>query len=45
MLSGYAKVSPAVPVGFLSVTLADTQDASASIEGFMWERAQVQALL
>ena len=31
--------------GFLSVTLADTQDNSASIEGFIWERAEVQALL
>ncbi len=31
--------------GFLSVTLADTQDNSASIEGFIWERADVQALL
>jgi exodeoxyribonuclease VII large subunit len=31
--------------GFLSVTLADTQDNSASIDGFIWERAEVQALL
>ena len=31
--------------GFLSVTLADTHDNSASIEGFIWERAEVQALL
>lgn len=31
--------------GFLSVTLADTQDNSASIDGFIWERTDVQALL
>jgi hypothetical protein len=31
--------------GFLSVTLADTQDNSASIDGFIWDRAEVQALL
>ena len=31
--------------GFLSVTLADTHDSSASIDGFIWERAEVQAML
>ncbi len=31
--------------GFLSVTLADTQDTNVSIDGFIWERADVQAVL
>jgi exodeoxyribonuclease VII large subunit len=30
---------------FLSVTLADTQDTKVSIDGFIWERADVQAVL
>src|SRR5690242_6860628 len=31
--------------GFLSVTLADSQDTNVSIDGFIWERADVQAVL
>src|SRR5688572_23453260 len=27
--------------GFLSVTLADTQDTNVSIDGFIWDRADV----
>jgi exodeoxyribonuclease VII large subunit len=31
--------------GFLSVTLADTQDSSVAIDGFIWERADTDAIL
>jgi exodeoxyribonuclease VII large subunit len=31
--------------GFLSVMLADTQDSTVSIDGFIWERDEVQAIL
>lgn len=31
--------------GFLSVTLADTQDSTVAIDGFIWERADTQAIL
>lgn len=31
--------------GFLSVTLADTEDSTVSIDGFIWERGDVQAIL
>jgi exodeoxyribonuclease VII large subunit len=31
--------------GFLSVTLADTKDSTVAIDGFIWERVDVQAIL
>jgi exodeoxyribonuclease VII large subunit len=31
--------------GFLSVTLADTQDSTVAIDGFVWERADTDAIL
>jgi hypothetical protein len=31
--------------GFLSVTLADTQDSTVAIDGFIWERADTDAIL
>lgn len=31
--------------GFLSVTLADAQDSTMAIDGFIWERTDVQAIL
>lgn len=33
------------PRGFLSVTLADTQDSTMAIDGFIWDRPDVQAIL
>ena len=33
------------PRGFLSVTLADTQDSTVAIDGFIWERADTDAIL
>ena len=33
------------PRGFLSVTLADTQDSTVAIDGFIWERTDTEAIL